>query len=79
MDLQKAAVEIRDILDLDKNEYKAGREISERELSELNLRRDNFHPEWNYTLDCQLFFFGPFKLPSFLLAPFEHEVRLDVF
>lgn len=35
---------------LDENEYEAGREISGKELAELNLRRDNFHPEWNYTI-----------------------------
>jgi hypothetical protein len=35
---------------LDENEYEAGREISESELAGLNLRRDNFHPEWNYTI-----------------------------
>ena len=35
---------------LDENEYEAGREISEIELAGLNLQRDNFHPEWNYTI-----------------------------
>jgi hypothetical protein len=35
---------------LDDNEYEAGREISEKELYELNLRLENFHPEWNYTI-----------------------------
>lgn len=35
---------------LDENEYEAGRKISESELAGLNLRRDNFHPEWNYTI-----------------------------
>lgn len=35
---------------LDENEYEAGREVSESELAELNVRRDNFHPEWNYTI-----------------------------
>jgi len=35
---------------LDENEYEAGREITEAELTELNLHRDNFHPEWNYTI-----------------------------
>ena len=35
---------------LDENEYEAGKEISEIELAGLNLLRDNFHPEWNYTI-----------------------------
>ena len=35
---------------LDENEYEAGRKISDDELDKLNLQRDNFHPEWNYTI-----------------------------
>lgn len=35
---------------LDENEYKKGRKISDDELASLNIKRDNFHPEWNYTL-----------------------------
>lgn len=35
---------------LDTTEYPAGRKVSEQEIAELDLRRDNFHGEWNYTL-----------------------------
>jgi hypothetical protein len=35
---------------LDENNYEPGIEVSENELSLLNLRGDNFHPEWNYTI-----------------------------
>lgn len=35
---------------LDTTKYPAGRKVSEQEVRELNLRRDNFHGEWNYAL-----------------------------
>jgi hypothetical protein len=37
---------------LDENEYVKGKgdEISEIEMSALNIRGDDFHPEWNYTI-----------------------------
>lgn len=35
---------------LDTTEYPAGRKVSEQEIAELDLRRDSFHGEWNYTL-----------------------------
>ena len=35
---------------LDPNSYPRGIRISDRQMSELKLRRDDFHGEWNYSL-----------------------------
>jgi len=35
---------------LDENIYQTGRKISDKELAEVNLRRENFHGEWNYII-----------------------------
>jgi len=35
---------------LDTNRYPAGVRVSEKQMAEINLHRDNFHGEWNYTL-----------------------------
>ena len=35
---------------LDKNEYKTGRKISDKELQLVNIIGDDFHPEWNYSI-----------------------------
>lgn len=35
---------------LDENKYETGIKISDKELSGLNLERDNFHGEWNYSI-----------------------------
>jgi hypothetical protein len=36
--------------ELDTGTYPAGVKISDREIAEINLRRDKFHGDWNYTL-----------------------------
>jgi transposase len=36
--------------ELDPAEYPAGRVVSEKEVAEVNLHRDSFHGEWNYTI-----------------------------
>jgi hypothetical protein len=36
--------------ELDRAEYPAGRTVSKKEVAEVNLRRDSFHGEWNYTI-----------------------------
>ncbi len=36
---------------LDKRKYKKGIEVSDRELSSINLTKHSFHGEWNYTID----------------------------
>ena len=38
---------------LDKREYKKGIEISEEEMSKINLTKHLFHGEWNYTIKPQ--------------------------
>ena len=35
---------------LDENEYQLGREISDEDLTTLNVSGDEFHSEWNYTI-----------------------------
>jgi len=35
---------------LDRAEYPAGRQVSDQEVAAINLRRDSFHGEWNYTI-----------------------------
>jgi len=35
---------------IDHNEYKKGIEVPEEELSKVNLVRDNFHGDWNYSI-----------------------------
>lgn len=34
---------------LDRAQYPSGRKVSDWEIAELDLRRDSFHGEWNYT------------------------------
>jgi hypothetical protein len=39
---------------LDQNLYPTGIKISEEEMNQLNIERDDFHPEWNYIIRPQL-------------------------
>jgi hypothetical protein len=36
--------------ELDDNKYETGRRISDEEFASLNIERDDFHPDWNYTI-----------------------------
>ena len=36
--------------ELDENLYPAGRKVSDKELAGVNLHRDSFHGEWNYSI-----------------------------
>ncbi len=36
--------------EIDKNNYKTGIKISEKKLQEINMVRNSFHGEWNYTV-----------------------------
>lgn len=36
--------------ELDRAKYPAGKTVSKKEVAEVNLRRDSFHGEWNYTI-----------------------------
>jgi DDE family transposase len=35
---------------LDTATYKKGIKVSNAEMKRLNIQRDEFHPEWNYTI-----------------------------
>ena len=35
---------------LDKNTYKTGIKVSDKEMEKINITADNFHPEWNYCI-----------------------------
>lgn len=35
---------------LDTNEYKVGKKVSDKEIEELNLEPHQLHPQWNYTI-----------------------------
>ena len=35
---------------LDQSAYPAGVKVSKKAMEEINLRRDTFHGEWNYTV-----------------------------
>ena len=36
--------------ELDENSYPTGQSVSDEQMQALNLKRDMFHGEWNYTL-----------------------------
>jgi len=44
----KAGLKIR--CGLDRNTYTKGIKISDAEMATLNIKRDKFHPEWNYAI-----------------------------
>ena len=35
---------------LDRNDYKTGVKISDKQMGKLNLKFHNLHPQWNYTI-----------------------------
>jgi hypothetical protein len=35
---------------LDRRRYPVGRKISDEEWTKINLQRDDFHGDWNYTI-----------------------------
>ncbi len=36
--------------ELDRGSYPSGIKVSKKEMREIDLRRDDFHGEWNYTI-----------------------------
>ena len=44
----KTGLKIR--CELDRNVYPKGIKVSDEELATLNIKRDKFHPEWNYAI-----------------------------
>jgi hypothetical protein len=39
---------------LDENEYEKGKEVTDEEMTALNIKGETFHPEWNYTISPQI-------------------------
>lgn len=39
---------------LDEQEYKTGIKITNKEMKQINIQGDEFHPEWNYTIRPQI-------------------------
>ena len=39
---------------LDDTKYEIGKKVSDEELKEINISRDAFHPEWNYSIKPQI-------------------------
>ncbi len=35
---------------LDENEYPTKLKVTDEQLAAVQIERDNFHPEWNYTI-----------------------------
>ena len=35
---------------LDEGQYEKGRKVSDKELAECNLERNDYHGEWNYEI-----------------------------
>jgi hypothetical protein len=44
----KTGLKIR--CELDRNAYPKGIKVSDAEMASLNITRDAFHPEWNYSI-----------------------------
>ena len=44
----KTGLKIR--CELDPNAYPKGIKISDEQMATLNIKRDAFHPEWNYSI-----------------------------
>jgi len=36
--------------ELDENEYQTGIKVSDKEMANVNIERDDFHGEWNYKI-----------------------------
>jgi hypothetical protein len=36
--------------ELDENSYPKGVKVSDKEMADLNITPNTFHPEWNYTI-----------------------------
>jgi DNA-binding phage protein len=39
---------------LDENEYEKGKEVTDEEMTALNIKGESFHPEWNYTISPKI-------------------------
>lgn len=39
---------------LDENEYETGKKVPDEDMKKINIQRNEFHPEWNYSIKPQL-------------------------
>lgn len=39
---------------LDENDYEKGKEVTDEEMTALNIKGESFHPEWNYTISPKI-------------------------
>ena len=39
--------------ELDKSKYPKGQQVSDKQLSAIDLRPDPFHGDWNYVIRCR--------------------------
>jgi len=46
----KTAKGLRVQAEIDRNLYPAGQKVSDEEMAQLNLKKESFHGEWNYTI-----------------------------
>ena len=46
----KTAKGLRVQAEIDRNLYPAGQKVSDEEMAQLNLKKERFHGEWNYTI-----------------------------
>jgi len=46
----KTATGLKVYCELDAHEYEKGREITDEQMADLNLKRHEFHGDWNYTI-----------------------------
>ena len=38
---------------LDENTYETGKKVNDKDMKQLNIHGDEFHPEWNYSIKPQ--------------------------
>ncbi|MGI9451539.1 MAG: ISAzo13-like element transposase-related protein, partial [Geminicoccaceae bacterium] len=55
--------------DLDRNLYQKGIHVTDDEMAAINIQRDDFHGEWNYTISPR----NPFLLTSQSNSQTLHE------
>jgi hypothetical protein len=46
--LQKKGLKVK--CELDENKYETGKKVSDEEFNKINIIRDEFHGNWNYTI-----------------------------
>ena len=47
---------------LDRNDYKTGVKISDKQVEDLNIKQHKLHPQWNYTISPR----GKMRMKNFV-------------